>query len=192
MSIARLSSSLLAAGLLFVGAAHADTDTTTRRGATLTELRNGFADGERVGSLFSGPACQEQADRGWSELLAKRVQAELPRAFEQEMNQFKGAQPLQVQAFVNKLDMQLCQAPAAAWKGSIQVQVGWQVVSPVDGHVVYRASTEGAFTLAKAQRMSTSAAMRAAFAQSVRKLAAEPRFASLMQDARAINVASVH
>lgn len=192
MSIVRLSSSLLAAGLLFIGAAHAGTDATTSRGATLTEMRNGFADGEHVGTLFSGPTCKEQADRGWSELLAKRVAAELPRAFAQEMDQFKGGQPLQVQAFVNKVNLQLCQAPAAAWKGSIEVQVGWQVVSPVDGHVVYRASTEGSFILGKPQRLSAAAAMRAAFAQSVRKLAAEPRFASLMHDSRSINVASAY
>lgn len=197
MSFARTSLSLLAAGLLFTGMAHADSG-DARRGAVLSELRSGFVAGERVGTLQSGPGCQEQTDRAWSELLARRVEAELPRAFQEEMSRAGGmtaasgtVQPLQVQAFVNKLEIQVCQAAGSAWKGGFQVQVGWQVVSPDNGQVLYRASTEGSFALDEPQRMPTADALREAFAVAVRRLVAEPRFASLMkpQDSPAISIA---
>jgi hypothetical protein len=179
-------------------AAHAQSPAASR-GAVLTELRSGFLSGERVGVLQSGPNCQEQIERGWSELLAQRVEVELPRAFEQEMSRSgglaatasAGAQPLRVQAFVNKLDIHVCQAPSAMWKGGFQVQVGWQVMSADGSQVLYRASTEGSYTIDEPQRMQTSDALREAFVVAVRQLVAEPRFASLLkpQDAPAISIA---
>ncbi len=188
MSIARIPLCLLAFGALAGGAAHAQSSSATH-GAVLSELRSGFASGERVGVLQSGPNCQEQTDRGWSELLAKRVDVELPRAFDEEMSRAGGlaatgsasAQPLRVQAFVNKLDIRVCQAASAMWKGGFQVQIGWQVMSADGTQVLYRASTEGSYTLDQPQQMATADALREAMAMAVRRLVAEPRFASLLK-----------
>ena len=197
MSFARIPLCLLAFGAFAGGAAHAQS-LSAAHGAVLSELRSGFASGERVGVLQSGANCDEQTDRGWSELLAKRVDAELPRAFEEEMSRAgglaagsAGAQPLRVQAFVNKLDIRVCQAASAMWKGGFQVQIGWQVMSADGTQVLYRASTEGSYTLDQPQHMATSDALREAFALAVRRLVAEPRFASLLkpQDAPVISVA---
>src|SRR4051794_33554635 len=197
MSFARIPLCLIAFGAFAGAAAHAQSSPAAH-GAVLSELRSGFASGERVGVLQSGPNCQEQTDRGWSELLAKRVDVELPRAFEEEMSRAgglasagsAGAPPLRVQAFVNKLDIRVCQAESAMWKGGFQVQIGWQVLSADGVQVLYRASTEGSYTLDEPQRMPTSDALREAMAVAVRRLVAEPRFASLLkpQDAPVISV----
>jgi len=85
MSIARIPLCLLALGAFAGASAHAQSSSPAH-GAVLSELRNGFSSGERVGVLQSGPNCEEQTDRSWSELLAKRVDIELPRAFEEEMS----------------------------------------------------------------------------------------------------------
>jgi hypothetical protein len=202
MSFARIPSCLAAfaavAGAFAGVAAHAQSSASPR-GAVLTESRSGFSAGERVGVLQSGPNCQEQTERGWSELLAQRVDAELPRAFEQEMSRTgglaaaasAGGQPLRVQAFVNKLDIHVCQAASAMWTGGFQVQIGWQVMSADGTQVLYRASTEGSYKLDHPQRMLTADALREAMAAAVRQLVAEPRFASLLkpQDAPVISVA---
>jgi hypothetical protein len=202
MSFARIPLCLLAFGAVVGTAAQAQSSSLANgatHGAVLSELRNGFASGERVGVLQSGANCEQQSDRGWSELLAKRVDAELPRAFDAEMSRAggliakgsAGAQPLRVQAFVNKLDIHVCQAASAMWKGGFQVQIGWQVMSADGTQVLYRASTEGSYTLDQPQHMATADALREAMAMAVRQLVAEPRFASLLkpQDAPVISLA---
>ena len=69
------------------------------------------------------------------------------------------------------------------------MQVGWQVVSPDTGHIVYQASTEGSFMLNGPQRMPTAAGLREAFAVSVRNLLSDRRFASALQGAEQRRVA---
>ena len=167
------------------------------RPAVVTDIHTAFNEGDRVGALHSGAACDAKADREWSDLIRQRVEADLPRVFEEEMGKAGGtavglaaqAAPLRVQAFLNNLDIEVCQASAGAWQGGFYVQVGWQVVSPDTGHVVYQASTEGSFMLNAPQRMATAAGLREAFAVSVRNLLSDRRFASALQGAEQRRVA---
>ena len=213
MSFARPHSILVAAGMLLGSlAAHADTPSvksvdakpqvtalagTMTRAAVFTDLRTAFAEGERIGTLHSGAACGATADREWSELVRQRVETELPNAFRDEMAEARrllpapagGAAPLRVQAFLNNIDVQVCQAAAGAWQGGFYVQVSWQIVSPDSGQVVYQASTEGSFMLNQPQRMATATGLREAFGVAVRKLLADRRFVALLADPHRVALA---
>ncbi len=205
MSFARPHAILIAAGLLLGSlAAHADTPSVKRvdakpqstalagtmtRAAVLTDLHTAFADGERIGTLRSGAACGAAADREWSELVRQRVESELPSVFRDELAKaggmfpVGGGAPLRVQAFLNNIDVQVCQAAAGTWQGGFYVQVSWQIVSPESGQVVYQASTEGSFMLNQPRRMATATGLREAFGVAVRNLIADRRFAALLQPA---------
>jgi serine protease Do len=205
MHFAPTRSMLLATALLLAGAAvHADTPSVKRvdvkhsapvageatRAAVLTDIRSAFAEGERIGTLHSGEACGTPVQREWSTLLRQRSEAALLEVFDAEMSKSGGlvaaeagaGAPLRVQAFLNDLDAQLCQAAAAAWRGGFYVQVSWQVVSPDSGRVLYQASTEGSFTLDPTQRLITPAAgLREAFGVAVRNFLADSRSAARRQ-----------
>jgi len=150
-----------------------------------------------VGALHSGAACDAKVDREWSDLIRQRVEADLPRVFDEEMSK-AGAMPaglaantapLRVQAFLNNMDIEVCQASLGAWQGGFYVQVGWQVVSPDTGHTVYQASTEGSFTLDAPRRIATATGLREALAMSVRNLLSDRRFASALQGAEQRHIA---
>jgi hypothetical protein len=205
MSSARVSPILIATAMLLCSlAARADAPAvknvearpaayavagTTTRTAVLADLRSAFADGEHIGALRTGGACDASTDREWSELVRQRVDAELPKAFNDEMTHARGlfpaatgAAPLRVQAFLNNIDVQLCQA-AGAWQGGFYVQVSWQIVSPDSGQVVYQASTEGSFSLNEPQRIATVTGLREAFGVAARNLLADPRFGAMLHSA---------
>jgi serine protease Do len=61
--------------------------------------------------------------------------------------------------------------------------VGWQIVSPDSGQVVYQASTEGSFSLNQPQRVATVTGLREAFGVAARNLLADPRFAAMLHSA---------
>jgi hypothetical protein len=172
----------------------------TIRPALLREVQTAFVDGDRVGELHSGAACDTAADRGWSELIHQRVQSELPAVFRDEVSRAGGllgetatdGAPLHVQAFLNNLDAQVCQAASGAWQGGFYVQVSWQIVSPDSGHVIYQASTEGSFMLSEPQRLPTAAGLRQAFGVAVRNLLSDSRFAALLQSPEPRRVALVY
>src|SRR5258706_3445520 len=111
---------------------------TMTRPAVLTDVHTAFTDGDLVGALHSGAACDKLAQREWSDLIKQRIEAELPRVFNDEMSKVGGllagpksnGAPLQVQPFLNNLDIQVCQPPAGKWQGGFSVQVGWQIVPP--------------------------------------------------------------
>jgi hypothetical protein len=86
-----------------------------------------------------------------------------------------------VQAFLNDIHVDVCQAAAGAWQGGFYVQVGWQIVSPQTGKVVYQASTDGSFMLASPQRVTSASALREAFGVAVRNLLADRRFTAMLQ-----------
>jgi len=210
MSFARPHSILFAAGMLLASlSAHAEApsvknvDTkpialagTSARGAVLTDLRTAFVDGERIGALHAGRACAAASEREWSELVRQRVESELPKVFQSEMSRAgglfpvaPGGAPLRVQAFLNNIDVQVCQAAAGAWQGGFYVQVSWQIVSPDSGQLVYQASTEGSFTLNEPQRMPTASGLREAFGVAVRNLLADRRFVAMLQSGEQRRVA---
>jgi hypothetical protein len=205
MSSARVSSLLIAASVLLCSqAARADAPTVKNvevkpasyalagkvaRTAVITDLHTAFVDGEHIGALRTGGACDAISDREWSELVRQRIETELPKAFHDEMTHARGlfpaaadGAPLRVQAFLNNMDVQLCQA-ASGWQGGFYVQVSWQIVSPDSGQVVYQASTEGSFALNEPQRIATVTGLREAFGVAARNLLADPRFAALLQNA---------
>ena len=205
MNFAPAQSMLLVAALLFAGAgAHADTPSVKKvelkehsatvtgeatRAAVLIDIRSAFAEGDRIGTLHSGAACDAVAQREWSPLLRQRTESELRAVFDAEMTRSgglavidaAGGAPLQVHAFVNDLDAQLCQAAASAWQGGFYVQVSWQVVSPESGRVLYQASTEGSFLLESPQRSAPAAGLREAFGVAVRNFLADSRAAAMRQ-----------
>ena len=90
------------------------------------------------------------------------------------------AAPLTVQAFLNDMDVEVCGAGAGAWQGGFYVQVGWQIVSPETGKVIYRASTEGSFSQPSPQRVSTASGLRQAVGVAVRNLLADRRFTAML------------
>ncbi|HEX6708245.1 MAG TPA: hypothetical protein VF169_26160 [Albitalea sp.] len=159
------------------------------RGAVLTDLGSAFIEGDRIGSVHAGTNCNASVERGWSELIRQRVDAEISQAFRDELGRtqsFRTAPagmgaPLTVQAFLNDMDVEVCGAGAGAWKGGFYVQVGWQIVSP-EGKVIYRASTEGSFLQPSAQRVSTASGLRQAVGVAVRNLLADRRFTALLEE----------
>ena len=204
MSIARTHSILIAAGMLLCSAAALADAPSVRsvdaklpamvltgkmtRAAVLTDLRTAFAEGERIGTTHSGPTCDAEDGREWSQSVRQRVETELSKVFRDEIVDVGGLSaapaegaPLRVQAFLNDIDVQLCQAPANSWQGGFYVQVGWQVLSPDSGQVLYQASTEGSFMLTEPQRMPTAIALREALRVAVHNLLADRRFAAMLQ-----------
>jgi hypothetical protein len=159
------------------------------RSAVLTDVRSAFVEGDRIGSVHGGADCTASNDRGWSELIRHRVEAEAQQAFREELAKAQAtaeptgakAAPLKVHAFVNNIDVEVCQASAGAWQGGFYVQVGWQIVAPDTGRVVYQASTEGSFTQATPKRASTAASLRQAFGMAVRNLLSDRRFTAMLQ-----------
>jgi hypothetical protein len=156
---------------------------------TLASVKTAFATGDRIGLIRSGPDCTSNTTREWSELLRRRVETDLPMVFRDELAKAKvlsitsAGSPggTKVNAFVNDVDLQICNVGQGAWHGNIRVQVKWQVVSGV-GRVIYQASTDGSFARNEAES-STSAVsgLREAFAVSVRNLLADRRFVSALR-----------
>jgi len=186
----RISSFLAAAALASGAAAFAETAPASDlpRTAVFTELRTAFKDGDRIGTVHAGPGCAGTADREWSALIRQRMEMEVPRAFREELARRQlaavpgaKAAPLKVQAFLNNIDVDLCQAAAGAWQGGFHVQLGWQIVAPDTGKVVYQASTQGSYALAAPQRTSTAAGLRQAIGAAVRNLMADKRFVAALQ-----------
>ena len=157
------------------------------RSAVLTEVRTAFVDGDRIGSVHGGSDCSASGDREWSQLIRRRIETEMPQVFREELAKAtpaavsKGA-PLKVEAFLNDIHVDVCQAAAGAWRGEFYVQVGWRIVAPDSGRVIYQASTEGSFTHASPQRASSATALRQAFGVAVRSLLADRRFVAMLQD----------
>lgn len=156
------------------------------RDTALAGVHSTFSDGERIGTLHAGAGCAPDTERNWSQLMGRRVDAELPQAFQGELARLsRGAgnpvPALQVQAFLNDMDIAVCRAGGGAWSGGMYVQLGWQIVEPETGRVVYQASTEGSYFQPATQRTEGSAALRQAMAVAVRNLLADRRFARLLQ-----------
>lgn len=186
----RIPSLLAALALASSAAAFADTVSPSAlpRTAVFTELRTAFSEGDRIGAVHAGAGCASAADREWSALIRQRIEAEVPRVFREELARRQPvsasgakAAPLKVQAFLNNIDVDLCQAAAGAWQGGFYVQLGWQIVAPDTGKVVYQASTEGSYSLAAPQRTSTAAGLRHAIGVAVRNLMADRRFVAVLQ-----------
>ncbi|WP_280152874.1 hypothetical protein [Piscinibacter sp. XHJ-5] len=186
MPFHRLRSCLAALAVMCSSAAFAAPPSVA--GAELTELRTAFNEGDRIGTLHAGADCASAADREWSQLIRQRIEAEVPQVFREELARLQAASPggaqaapLKVQAFLNNIEVDLCQASAGAWQGGFYVQLGWQMVAPDTGKVVYQASTEGAYSLAAPQRISTAAGLRQAVGVAVRNLMSDRRFAAALQ-----------
>ncbi len=201
----------LVATAIFVSAAHAGTMAASgpsvrpesmanqRQAVVVSQVRTVFTDEDRIGTLRSGANCELASDRLWSELVKQRVDAVLPRAFDDELIKAAaknphlgvadGVAPLRMQALLNKIDVHVCQGPAGAWRGGFTVQVTWQVLAPESDRVLYQGSTSGAFTLNEFKRMSTARGLHEAFGVASRKLLADRRFAAALSAANASQVA---
>lgn len=167
-------------------AVQAPTPDVPVRDATLASVHSTFSDGERIGTLHAGAGCAPDTERHWSQLLGRRIDAELPLVFQEELTRLTRSAgnpvaPLQVQAFLNDMEIAVCRAGGGAWSGGMYVQLGWQIVEPETGRVVYQASTEGSYFQPATQRTAGAAALREAMAVAVRNLLADPRFARLLQ-----------
>jgi hypothetical protein len=162
--------------------------TPLSRTAVLTDVRTAFVDGDRIGSVHGGADCSTSGDREWSQLIRSRIETEMAYVFRDELAKVQTiaatagkAAPLKVQAFLNDIRVDVCQAAAGAWQGEFRVQVGWQIVAPDTGRVIYQASTNGSFALASPQRVSSTAALRQAFGVAVRGLLSDRRFVAMLE-----------
>jgi len=156
----------------------------TPQGLHLAGVTTAYALGDVVGAVRSGPACGESSGREWSELLQRRVQAELSRAFKAELAKAPAvvAGDVAVTARLNDLKMQLCDLGQGAWQGGFEVHVSWQIKRHDGAQQVLQASTSGRFKhLPGEAGIRPDAALRAAFAQTVRQLLAAPQFAAATQ-----------
>jgi uncharacterized protein (DUF2249 family) len=193
----------LVATAIFISAAHAGTTAASGPSLRPEPMTNQhqavFTDEDRIGTLRSGANCELTSDRLWSELVKQRVEAELPRAFDDELIKAAaknphlgvadGVAPLRMQALLNKIDFHVCQGPAGAWRGGFTVQVTWQVLDPESDRVLYQGSTSGAFTLNEFKRIPTAHGLHDAFGVASRKLLADRRFAAALSTANASQVA---
>jgi hypothetical protein len=159
------------------------------RAAVLSDLRTAYADGDRIGSVKGGSDCRDGGEREWTPLVRRRIETEVAQVFHDELSRAMSARPagakaapLQVHAFLNDLNVAVCQAGAGAWQGAFRVQVGWQIVAPESGKVIYQASTDGSFVLASPQRVTSAVALRQAFGVAVRGLLSDRRFTAMLQE----------
>jgi hypothetical protein len=162
------------------------------RAMALTKVTTAFALGEPIGDLAAGEKCDSREPREWSELLQRRVEADLPAVFRAQMAAARllpvdreSAGRWEVSAFVNDVDLHLCNVGKGAWRGSLRVQVSWQVIARDSGRVVYQASSDGRYVRddAHAQRPASSAieGLREALAAAARNLASDQRFLAALQ-----------
>jgi len=154
----------------------------------LKDLHTAFVDGDRIGRVNGGADCNAAADRAWTPLVRQRIETEVAQVFRDELTKVSAAQassgraaPLKVHAFLNDLHVDVCQAGAGAWQGEFRVQVGWRIVAPETGKIVYQASTDGAYVLATPQRVTSATALREAFGVAVRSLLTDRRFTAMLQ-----------
>jgi len=170
------------------------------RAAVLSDVRSAYVDGDRIGSVNAGADCSASGEREWSPLVRRRIESEVAQVFREELAKVSAAQPagakaapLKVHAFLNDLNVAVCQAGAGAWQGAFRVQVGWQIVAPESGKVLYQASTDGAFTLASPQRVTSATALRQAFGVAVRSLLTDRRFTAMLQqnESRSLALADI-
>ena len=159
------------------------------RSAVVTEIASAFVPGDRIGEVRAGTGCNDVVERGWSDLIRQRIALDLPRVFSEQLananyaasGESRHAKPLEVSAFVNSMDMKICQTAQSRWQGGIYVQVSWQVLAPDSGRILYQASTEGTYAVSEPRRAGAAAGLREALAASVRNLLADRRFATLLQ-----------
>jgi hypothetical protein len=159
------------------------------RSVKLAHVSSVYVSGDEIGEIRTGPGCDSSTPREWSELIRQRVEAELPKAFAQEMAQAEfaagrragAADALEVRAIVNKLGVHACNLGEGAWRGGFEVQVSWQVVRRGTKRTVYQASSTGSSNHeSAAASLSSAAVLREAFAVSVRNLFADRHFAALV------------
>jgi hypothetical protein len=162
------------------------------RTMALTGVSTAFALGDPIGDLASGEQCGSHELREWSDLLQRRVEADLPAVFRAQMAAAKvlpsgggSAGPWQVSAFVNDMDLHLCNLGKGAWRGSLRVQVSWQLIARDSGRIVYQASSEGRYVRngaqAKQAPLSGTDGLREAFAAAARNLASDQRFLAALK-----------
>jgi hypothetical protein len=144
----------------------------------LTSVSTALTEGDVVGSVQSGEQCASAEPREWSELLRNRVEVDLPLVFQDELNKAQGASwpgNMEVQAFVNNLQISVCNLGQGTWQGGFNVQVSWQVMQ--NNRIVYKATTSGVVEKTKNQKSpSGTASLREAFAVAIRGLLADQGF----------------
>jgi hypothetical protein len=161
-----------------------------RHEVRLASVSVAYAAGDAIGAIQSGPDCSTSTAREWSELIQRRVETELSRAFREEMAKtspamLRGAASrgdLNVKALVNDMKVQLCDLGKGAWRGGFQVQVGWQLMRRDGRSPVFQTTTAGSFDGHRSeQTQSAGAGLREAFAHSVRQLLANPQFVAALK-----------
>jgi len=146
-----------------------------------------YASGDRVGQTTAGGECRQGEAREWSELLARRVGAELQQAFDDELARAhlaprsRQAAALQVSAVLNDLQLNLCSSGDGHWQGGFQVQVSWKVRQ--GARVVHQVRTKGSYVAVQTTDRPPAYALRDAFAKAARGLLADQRLMALLQPA---------
>jgi ABC-type uncharacterized transport system auxiliary subunit len=148
-----------------------------------------LAVGDRVGQLHSSTSCQQHEAREWSELMARRVGAEMQQAFDDELARARllsrpasnRANALQVSAVLQDFSQNLCSGGNGSWSGTFQVRVSWKVRQAGSRRVVYQGNTLGAFKAARATARPPAYAVRDAFAIATRNLLADLRFIEVVR-----------
>jgi len=157
-----------------------------------------YTSGDRVGQVqaISGD-CRVPVAHEWSDLLARRVGAELQQAFDDELARAQLAPrarhvaPLQVNAVLNDLTLNLCSSGDGRWQGGFQVQVSWKVRQAGSNRIVHEMRTRGSFTTAQATDRPPAYALRDAFAKAAHGLLANRQFVAMLQQPAATTVAAV-
>ena len=148
-----------------------------------------FKNGSALETSNASAAC-DQPEREWSELLQRRVGIELEQAFKHELAQAhyptatEVSRPsLEVSAFLNDFDLQVCPVGRGTWQGGFYVRVTWTIQESGSGRVLYQASTDGAYTSAGVRSTPAAHGLRAAMSTAVRNLLAERHVVALLQPA---------
>lgn len=157
------------------------------RDAGFTGWSSSFVSGRDLPRTDTSAEC-DQPPREWSELLQRRVGIELQQAFKDELTHANyaptgGNSPpeLEVSAFLNDFDMQVCHVGLGTWQGGFYVQVTWKVQEARSGRVLYQASTEGSYMSTAVQSMPAAVGLREAMSLAARNLLAERRFVAVLQ-----------
>lgn len=145
--------------------------------------------GDRVGSMQPSASCQQHETRQWSELMARRVGAEMQQAFDDELARAhplsrtatNRVHALQVSATLKDFAQDLCSGGDGSWSGSFRVRVNWKVRQAGSHNVVYQGTTQGMFKTTQATARPPAYAVRDAFAHATRNLFADPRFNEIVR-----------
>jgi hypothetical protein len=140
--------------------------------------------GDDIGTVRSGPACNQVQARAWSELVAERLQTDIRAALAERFAAERSAGPasarVELTPVVDAFRVTVCAPSPASWHGSVEVRIRWTAVSTDGRRLVYRGSTSGRVEQAQLETGSMTAGVRRAVDAAVDKLHGDRRFGALL------------